>query len=116
MSAGNIKPGNPGITGRAAGDFSYDFAGGAAHTIPDGARTVRADGQGGTITLTLPNAEGYAGSMIALDAVVALSGNDVVVAAASGNLINGLATLTISADARVLLVPFGTNWLTINSA
>lgn len=116
MSAGNIKPGNPGITGRAAGDFSYDFAAGPAHTIPDGARTVQGDGQGGTITLTLPKAEGYAGSMIALNAVVAASGNDVVVAAASGNTVNGLATLTLSADARLLLIPFGTNWFTVLSA
>jgi hypothetical protein len=116
-NAGNIKPGNPGITGRAAGNQTIDDATIVGdQSVLDGVRTLTFDAQAGDIDIVLPNAEGYAGSDITIDFVVAASGNTGTVKAASGNTINGLATLSLTADSVLKLIPFGTNWRTLLSA
>jgi|GEM_PF-5157445 len=119
MSADQIKPGNPGITGRAAGNQTIDDATVPVQSIGSGTRTVRADTTGGNIQADLPNAQGYAGSSIALDYVA--GGNQLVLAAASGNTILGPSgtsgpSETLAADGLFLLVPFGTEWRVFVSA
>lgn len=116
MSAGNVKPGNPGIQSPAAGNFSRTFADGAAQELPDGARTLSIDGTGGDVDMTLPRAEGYAGKDLTIAVRVASSGNTVTLLPASGNTIDSAASAAITADSLLQLVPFGTNWRVITSA
>jgi len=119
MSADQIKPGNPGITGRAAGNRTINDASIPVQDLPDGTRSASVDTTGGNIQVNLPNAQGYAGSSIALDFVA--GGNQLTLAAASGNTILGPSgtegpSETFAATGLFVLIPFGTRWRVVVSA
>lgn len=114
MSADQIKPGNPGITGRAAGNQTIDDATIPVQSLFDGTRTAEIDTTGGNIDVNLPNAQGYAGSDITINYTA--GGNQLTLTAAAGNTIDGGPAGVFVADTRLKLIPFGTTWRTFVSA
>lgn len=81
-----------------------------------GERTWLADTSGGAVVLTLPKAFGCAPGTYA-QFVLAVAGNDLTIAAASGDEINGAASVTISTQyASLTLARTAAGWLIMTPA
>lgn len=114
MSADRVKPGTPGIMGRAASNFTYVTADGTPFGILEGVATIEADTTGGNATLNLPPAKAYAGRSILVTHVA--GGSQLDLAASGSDTVQGGASFASSVDGTYLLQPAGTDWKVITSA
>lgn len=85
-----------------------------SYTAQPADNVIYADATAGNFTITLPTAAGHAGRLLRIKQIT--TPNTVAVAAPSGQLVDGLSSVSLTNGAAVQLLSDGAAWWVVASA